>query len=705
VTRKRTTMKIISMLDEGTDGFCVEQVSGNDRSGGSRSWRRGGAETPPQNTTHSQKISSFPCDDVLFGETSVPEDVLPGDRIVPGTLIRSRPQDAMSSRLGGQGSAETPFPKHQKDDLRQITPLTIDGGTTISARGIDSRLFSRELRSLWERVEAGVSSAVESRRRRTGHCWYLEMAFPWWKLETNGGNRKRLYVDAHTEGRRHQRLVVHADGIFYMVIDKEAGRASVQFKAPELWSQGAGVSGFRRVSSWLVPELDKLLFGERKNEDHDFDSLCESRKWRVRSVEVCSDWRGLEMRKSDGNLFCGGVKGRQTGKFDSVKVRGRSGERAETLELGSRSSRRSLCIYDKPQQLIDVKGGDLSTYLPAWREGGLDATSIKDIPKDLYRVEMRLRDEGLVIEESYVRMIDRLKTEMSRLQDKGLHWLGSIDRLRKGQQEEDVRGDSDAVLRTLRMITNRERLVEGNDIKIKEKRIAIRKLEERQNSSEERSIDLTDIRSLFDPEKLAKVWSVTTRKIRLVEGDNKRLERCTTDPRWVAVQGAGGTLENFNPEEWRQQRSVQKGAIKTILERASSSSLKSTIRAMALLYEKPLLPYVIDSETGEIMFDSKKQSPVLDKEKARVMLYTLLAEGVEVLARNLGDDEVCEMLEYSVNYRNGHEAMLGPEMQELREHARSPYAPPKWVKEKKNYPMLPSGFLDQWDVLPEIHAA
>ena len=85
--------------------------------------------------------------------------------------------------------------------------------------------------------------------------------------------------------------------------------------------------------------------------------------------------------------------GRRRGlEEEQVSYHGARGEKLETIDVGSRKSPKSICIYDKIRQIYAAKGGDASTYSAAWTAGGWKPGEA------LTRVELRIKEHALVIE-------------------------------------------------------------------------------------------------------------------------------------------------------------------------------------------------------------------------------------------------------------------------------------------------------------------
>jgi len=63
------------------------------------------------------------------------------------------------------------------------------------------------------------------------------------------------------------------------------------------------------------------------------------------------------------------------------------------------------------------------------------------------------------------------------------------------------------------------------------------------------TVNYRDPAMLFEQEDINRLWAHWTSKKRLVLRDRSRLERCSTDPRWLAVQAVA---ENMSPPDWRR---------------------------------------------------------------------------------------------------------------------------------------------------------
>jgi hypothetical protein len=207
-----------------------------------------------------------------------------------------------------------------------------------------------------------------------GRVGYLPI--PQIEIDARTGERRSMIAaEIRTSGARNERVTVYIPDCVYLSLNVESGRATAQLKAKALWSMGTGPAMSRYlglVSWWLtgrMPELSELA----------------GLGWRTTGVELCADFVGLAFDRSDVENIIGFRKG--TKIADIAKS-----ERLQTIQVGSRASRVSMCIYDKDQQLADVKGGDDSTYRATHLEHGWDGQA------ERRRVEARLSDGGLTME-------------------------------------------------------------------------------------------------------------------------------------------------------------------------------------------------------------------------------------------------------------------------------------------------------------------
>ncbi len=129
-------------------------------------------------------------------------------------------------------------------------------------------------------------------------------------------------------------------------------------------------------------------------------------------LEICADFLGIRWRREDVEGFVGRYS-RQT--HDEVKTKkgdamtvftGCEGE-VQTINIGSRNSNLSWCLYDKTLQIEQAKdGANLPTYLSTWKmhgyaESGMACDAhgcVALVELEVARAELRLTARGLSFE-------------------------------------------------------------------------------------------------------------------------------------------------------------------------------------------------------------------------------------------------------------------------------------------------------------------
>ena len=206
-------------------------------------------------------------------------------------------------------------------------------------------------------------------------------------------------------------------------------------------------------------------------------------------------------------------------------------------------------------------------------------------------------------------------------------------------------------------------------------------------SEKPRVVDLEDPLTLASRKALSIAWVYHLTAKRLVVRDSARIERCTTDPRWVVVQEWGNPPEWFKAEEWRQRREVQRGAAKRIVERAESAIAKAPLRrAVAAGGWRPELEY-LELEDGLLMADS---------ESAIRTIRAIIEQQSRITAEALTGDAAIELIEYAEHYLARYEPWLGEEFEWLFEHARE-VEPAQWTFEHLTVPAFGPGIEEKRD--------
>jgi hypothetical protein len=203
---------------------------------------------------------------------------------------------------------------------------------------------------------------------------------------------RRLPTGEHCEctvsGVRRQLITLHVWDVVHVTLNAETGDLRLQWKARALWSTSDQLAVIgewvERVSSWCGVEL---VLGE---------SFAAG--WTVTGVELCADFVGLTWRREDAAAFLG----RYTrGSRDQVRTRAGDDlsvftdldDKVQTINIGSRKSNVSWCLYDKTGQIDRAKdGSNLPTYSSTWQAHGWNGTD------EVARVELRLTSRGLTFE-------------------------------------------------------------------------------------------------------------------------------------------------------------------------------------------------------------------------------------------------------------------------------------------------------------------
>lgn len=286
------------------------------------------------------------------------------------TGVRSERSERADGFLAGVGESERA--------PRCIASCMVDGGTTFAldvGRGVleqhsgvsAPRAFLRCLSAI--RVPR---TAEQERRDRQEGGRYEYLPLPQVELdERTGGTRAAIPAKVRVSGDRRQRIVLELHDCAYIRVNVESGAVSVQMKAKQLWLLGASRAVERYVGlvSWWVTGEDPGLSGYRRL------------GWRTTSLEMCSDYVGLSFLRLDVPNIIGFRKSAHITDVGDA-------ESLQTINVGSRASRVSMCIYDKDRQLEEVRGGNDSTYRRVHERNGWRG-------EERRRVEFRLNTNAL----------------------------------------------------------------------------------------------------------------------------------------------------------------------------------------------------------------------------------------------------------------------------------------------------------------------
>jgi hypothetical protein len=183
------------------------------------------------------------------------------------------------------------------------------------------------------------------------------------------------YAEVTVSGVRRQMLSFHVHGIIHATINADEGELRLQFKAHGLWSvedQRAHILAW--VHAWT-----SMVRGT-------VDGSPFALGWTVTGIELCADFIGVRWTPADAAAFLGRYK------RETIRCYSDDADRVETINVGSRASNVSWCLYDKTRQIDSAKdGANLPTYASTWRAHGWT-------DEEVSRVELRLTARGLTFE-------------------------------------------------------------------------------------------------------------------------------------------------------------------------------------------------------------------------------------------------------------------------------------------------------------------
>jgi hypothetical protein len=190
--------------------------------------------------------------------------------------------------------------------------------------------------------------------------------------------RPRTREEAKRE-RRAGPLVRRHDTI-HATLNADECELRLQFKAHGLWStddQRAHMLAW--VHAWT-----SMLRGPVDARPFDLG-------WTVTGVELCADFVGVRWVSDDAAAFLGRYK------RERIRCYSDDADRVETINVGSRASNVSWCLYDKTRQIDSAKdGANLPTYRGTWEAHGWRGEEVS-------RVELRLTARGLTFDELELR--------------------------------------------------------------------------------------------------------------------------------------------------------------------------------------------------------------------------------------------------------------------------------------------------------------
>lgn len=205
-------------------------------------------------------------------------------------------------------------------------------------------------------------------------------------------NGEHVHARAEIRGTRREQLTLYFEDLAFVRIGLESGQVRMELKAKGLWAEGYGALAARmldRVLWWTTGLRCTLATAHDPAATGRYDAPAWEHGgaplgWRMTGLEICSDFVGMEFAEADMSSFVGFKAA------EIIRTFVRDGE-LETLNLGTRASPISLCIYDKTEQVDVVKNGDDSTYRAAWNDNGWDGQA------PIRRVEFRVTGRALKI--------------------------------------------------------------------------------------------------------------------------------------------------------------------------------------------------------------------------------------------------------------------------------------------------------------------
>lgn len=271
-----------------------------------------------------------------------------------------------------------------------IAPLMVDGGTRF-ALDVEAEVFEeissvplqacRPFRQLLRELRAPTTRSQERRWRAEGGRTCLLPRSQRGFAGFGGGSHIRAEVKV--SGARRESLTFYVPDVVHIRVNVETGQVRLQLKARGLWA-----SGYRFIAGQWLSLVLWWCTGKTC-------SLATSHVegWRTTGLELCSDFVGLEFSDADAQSFVGF-------KTDELVRKFSKDGKLQTINLGTRGSPVSVCLYDKDAQLTEVKGGDDSAYRAVHKSHGWDG----EAPRR--RVEFRLSGRGLQFKDDAGNVLD-----------------------------------------------------------------------------------------------------------------------------------------------------------------------------------------------------------------------------------------------------------------------------------------------------------
>jgi len=254
----------------------------------------------------------------------------------------------------------------ESSDIRAVSPITVDGGTRFVLQLREQFAPSAAARALLRRLEHGAHKG--------------QVLLP---IDPGGVLDAPPHAQFIVSGADRQVLTFLVPDLAWFRLHLGTRQLQLQLKAKGLWLGGGGSVGYTLQAGFWLASLYRLFAGGEP------ENVYQS-GWKMTGLELCCDFVGLDLYRSDAGNFVGARTNGDDGEAgERVTVWGGVEEAVQTINVGKRNSPISLCIYDKQAQIDAAKAGDGSTYEAVHRELGWDGDS------KITRVELRFSGRGL----------------------------------------------------------------------------------------------------------------------------------------------------------------------------------------------------------------------------------------------------------------------------------------------------------------------
>ncbi len=305
-------------------------------------------------------------------------------QVRPGVLTTHLPKpDGVPVALFPELPALTP-------QVKCIAPVQIDGGTRF-ALDVPPETFE-EISPIREHACFAFRRVVRELRQPTTRGqekqWRAEggrvCMLPRSQQGFEGfGGGSDIAAEVKVSGSRRESLTFYVPDVVHIRMNVETGQVRLQLKAKPLWA-----SGYAFVAGYWLPLVSWWVTGNQCSLRTAYEE-----GWRTTGLEVCSDFTGLDFRDEDARAFVGFRTDELVRKFTKDG-------KLQTINLGTRGSPISMCLYDKDAQLAEVKGGDDSAYRAVHKKHGWNGEA------ERRRVEFRLTGRGLQFKDDREEEID-----------------------------------------------------------------------------------------------------------------------------------------------------------------------------------------------------------------------------------------------------------------------------------------------------------